>query len=43
MRKYFKPLFLLAATYMLAAPVAIAQNGTYHTVRDLESWTSAKL
>ena len=43
MRKYFKPFLLIAATYLLATPVATAQNSTYHTVRDLESWTSAKL
>ena len=43
MGKHFKSFLLLAAAYVLAAPVASAQNGTYHTVRDLESWTSAKL
>jgi hypothetical protein len=43
MRKHIKSFLLLAATYMLAAPVATAQNGTSYTVRDLESWTSAKL
>jgi len=43
MTKHFKSFLLLATVYVLAAPAATAQNGTYHTVRDLESWTSAKL
>ncbi len=43
MRKHLKKLTFVLLAIVLCPLSTLAQNGTYETIRDLESWTSAKL
>ncbi len=43
MKEYAKHLIFTAAILVSILPSLVAQSGTYHTVRDLEVWTAAKI